>query len=168
MREHANDLIGCLSVEESAAVDENAAAVRYESIERAVVDDNDLDVLLTETGNAQDRLGVILEQLLDFRVADDRRSGPRLSLRAEQDACRHKRDHACCWRWLARPASCAGTNHVAGLRIAARNLVVASRVSMWPGSRLIAGFQVAGTVPEMRRQRGGNNALRKGDMQCWI
>ena len=54
------------------AVDEDAPAVGDKGVERAVVDDDDLDVLLCEAGGAQDRLRVVAQQLLDLGVADDR------------------------------------------------------------------------------------------------
>ena len=44
------------------------------ALKDALVDDDDLHVLLRKAGSAQDRLGIVAQQLLDFRVADDRRS----------------------------------------------------------------------------------------------
>ena len=74
VREHADDLVRRLRVHQRAGIDEDAPAVRHEGVERAVVDDDDLDVLLREAGGAQDRLGVVAQQLLDLGVADDRRA----------------------------------------------------------------------------------------------
>ena len=58
-------------------------AIHHEGVERAVVDDGDLDVLLREAGGAQDGLRVVAQQLLDLGVADDRKSG-RQALRARR------------------------------------------------------------------------------------
>ena len=54
--EHADDLIRRLRLHQRAAVDEDAVAVGDEGVERTVVDDDDLNILLRETGRAQDRL----------------------------------------------------------------------------------------------------------------
>ena len=72
VRQHADDLVGRFRVQQSAAVYENAPPVRDEGVERAIVDDDDLNILLREAGCPQDRLGIFLEQLLDLRIADDR------------------------------------------------------------------------------------------------
>ena len=82
VREHADDLVRRLGVDQRAGVDEDAPAVHHEGVERAVVDDDDLDVLLREAGGAQDRLRVVAQQLLDLGVADDRQPGGRLCARA--------------------------------------------------------------------------------------
>ena len=71
VREHADDLIRRLRFHQRAAVDEDAPTVCHERVERAVVDDDDLNVLLCKTRRAQNRLRVLPQQLLDFRVADD-------------------------------------------------------------------------------------------------
>ena len=57
-----------------AVIHEDAAAVRDEGVEDAVVDDHDLDVLLFEARGAQDRPGVVAQQLLGLGVAEDRRA----------------------------------------------------------------------------------------------
>ena len=46
VREHADDLVRCGRLEQGAGIDENAMAVHHEGIERAVVDDDDADILL--------------------------------------------------------------------------------------------------------------------------
>ena len=74
VREHPDDLVGSIRVQQRAGIDEYAATVRNESIERAVIDNDDLDILPREPGDPQDRLGIFFEQLLDFRVANDRRT----------------------------------------------------------------------------------------------
>ena len=79
VREHADDLVRRLRFHQRAGVDEDAAAVGDEGVERAVVDDDDLDVLLGEPGGAQDRLGVFAQQLLDLGVADDRQAAAALA-----------------------------------------------------------------------------------------
>ncbi len=74
VREHADDLVRRLRVHQRAGIDEDAAAVGDEGVEGAVVDDDDLDVLLGEPGGLQNRLRVFAQQLLDLGVADDRRA----------------------------------------------------------------------------------------------
>ena len=54
------------------------------ALKRAVVDDDDLDVLLGEAGGAQDRLGVVAQQLLDLGVADDRQAAAGFALGARR------------------------------------------------------------------------------------
>ena len=44
--EHADDLVRRLGVEQRAGIDEDVAAVHHEGVEAAVVDDDDLDVVL--------------------------------------------------------------------------------------------------------------------------
>jgi len=78
--QHADDLVRCLRLQQRTVVDEDATAVSNERVERAVVDDDDLDILLLQTGGAQDRPGVFAQQLLGLGVAQHRRSlllGPR-------------------------------------------------------------------------------------------
>ena len=65
---------GVLRLHQRAGIDEDAAAVGDEGVEGAVVDDDDLDVLLFQAGGAQDRRGVVAQQLLDLGVADQRRA----------------------------------------------------------------------------------------------
>ena len=66
----------------------------HEGVERAVVDDDDLDVLLREAGGAQDRLGVFAQQLLDLGVAQDRRAaGSRSGARRRDCIAERQRQH---------------------------------------------------------------------------
>ena len=74
VREHADDLVRRLRIHQRAGIDEDAAAVGHEGVEGALVDDDDLDVLLGQTGRLQNRLGVFAQELLDLGVADDRRA----------------------------------------------------------------------------------------------
>ena len=46
VREHADDLVRRLGFEQRAGIDEDVPAVHDEGVEGAVVDDDDLDVLL--------------------------------------------------------------------------------------------------------------------------
>jgi len=87
VRKHADDLVRCLRFEQCAAVDEDATAVGDESVERTIVDDDGLHVLLGESRRAQQRLGIISEQLFDFGIADDRRT----LLRMRGNIGRHQR-----------------------------------------------------------------------------
>ena len=101
---------GVFDVDQRAGVDEDAAAVHDEGVEGAVVDDDDLDVLLGEAGGAQDRLRVVAQQLLDLGVADERQAARQLCARAGVTAATasrstratanavSKRQRARCWR----------------------------------------------------------------------
>ena len=115
VRQHANDLIRRLGLHQCAAVDEDAAAVGDERIERTIVDDDDLHVLLRKSRRPQDRLRVFSEQLLDFRVADDGRS---LLLRmggsagADERGRGHEGDETRRWRRSPRPDRSLGCSHV--------------------------------------------------------
>jgi hypothetical protein len=51
-----------------------ASASRSRSLESALVDDHHLDVLFFHAGGAQDRPGVVAQQLLRLGVAQDRRA----------------------------------------------------------------------------------------------
>ena len=61
MRENADNLVRRLGFEQRAGIDEDVAAVHDESVEGAVVEDDDLDVLLGEAGCLQDRRGVVTQ-----------------------------------------------------------------------------------------------------------
>ena len=74
VRKHADQLVRRFRLQDRAVIDEDAAAVGNEGVERAVVDDDHLDVLLLETGDAQDRPRVFAQQLLGLGVAQDRRT----------------------------------------------------------------------------------------------
>ena len=52
VREHADDLVRRLGIDQRAGIDEDVAAVDDEGVEGAVVDDDDVDVLLGEAGGA--------------------------------------------------------------------------------------------------------------------
>ena len=74
VREHADDLVRRLRLHHRAVIDEDAAAIGDEGVERAVVDDDHLDVLLFHSGGAQDRSRVVAQQLLRLGIAQDRRA----------------------------------------------------------------------------------------------
>ena len=81
VREHADDLVRRLGVEQRAGVDEDVAAVHDEGVEAAVIEHDDPHVLLGEPGRLQNRLRIVAQQLLDLGVADDRQAARRLFLR---------------------------------------------------------------------------------------
>ena len=56
------------------------------ALKRAVVDDDDLDVLLGKPGGAQDRLGVFAQELLDLGVANQRQALRVRGLRLRRNA----------------------------------------------------------------------------------
>ncbi len=74
MRHHADDLVRRLRLQDRAVVHEDAAAVGNEGVEDALVDDHHLDVLLFQTGGAQDRAGIFAQQLFGLGVAEHRRA----------------------------------------------------------------------------------------------
>ncbi len=98
--QHADHLVRRLGVHQRAGIDEDALGVDDEGVERAIVDDGDLDVLLGEAGGAQDRLRVVAQQLLDLGVANDRQPW-RQALRV------HRRRHDSGGRWAPRPTATA-------------------------------------------------------------
>ena len=91
-----------------AGIDEDVVRVHDESVERPVVDDHDMNVLVAETGNAQNGRRVFAQELLDLGVANHRDAGAGSGLRPQRGAGqRHpgndgKRDGA---RQLASPAA---------------------------------------------------------------
>ena len=89
--EHADDLVRRLGVHQRAGVHEDAAAVHDEGVERLVVDQRDLDVLLRETCGVQDRLRVVAHQLLDLGVADQRNAA-RQARRLGGNRRRHRQE----------------------------------------------------------------------------
>ena len=74
VRQHPDDLVRGVGLHHRAVVHENAAAIRDEGVENALVDDDHLDVLLFQAGGAQDRAGVVAQQLLGLGIAEDRRA----------------------------------------------------------------------------------------------
>ena len=68
------DLVRGLGLHQRSDVDENAPSVGHEGIEAAIVDDDDLYVLLGQPRNFQDRGRVISQQLLDLSIANDRQA----------------------------------------------------------------------------------------------
>ena len=72
MRQHADDLIRRFRLHHRAVIDEDAAAVGNEGVERAIVDDHHLDILFLHAGGAQDRPRVVAQQLLGLGVAQGR------------------------------------------------------------------------------------------------
>jgi hypothetical protein len=98
VRKHADDLVGVLRLDERPGIDENTPAVSHERVERAVIDDDHFHVLLRKACDAQDRLRIFTQQLLDFRIADDGRPFLRLRgrMRKAERSCGCQRNHAYC------------------------------------------------------------------------
>ena len=71
MRDHADDLVGRLGLQQRARVDEHAAA-GDEGVEARIVDENDVDARLRQSCGLEDRPGVVAHQRLDLGVAHDR------------------------------------------------------------------------------------------------
>ena len=91
VRQHADDLVRGLRLHDRAVIHENAAAVGDEGVEGALVDDHHLDVLLFQTGGAQDRPGIVAQQLLGLGVAEHRRA-PVLLRKRRQTGASGQRD----------------------------------------------------------------------------
>ena len=70
--QHADQLVRRLRLHQRAVIDEDAAAVGDKSVEGGIVDDDHLDVLLFHARGAQDRPGVVAQQLLRLGVAQHR------------------------------------------------------------------------------------------------
>ena len=159
VREHADDLIRRFRVHQRAAVDEDAAAVGDESVERAVVDDDDLNILLGEARAAQDRLRVFPQQLFRLGVADDRWPFA-LRLRGNAGANERGRGHhghkARRWRRSPRPDTSLSSDHV---RLASHHFPAQPSGAPEDGQRGTitsdCGASVTDLPAEMRRQRGG-------------
>ena len=116
--EDADELIGRFRFHQRAGVDEDVVRIHHESVERSVVDDDDMDVLVGETGDAQNRLRVIAQELFDLGIANDRDAGIGSGLRPHRDAPQRnrgssgERDGARSWPrppWLARRS---GNDHL--------------------------------------------------------
>ena len=69
---YADDLVRRLGFDQCAGIDEDAASIHHEGVERAVVENDDADVLLRQAGGAQDRRGIFLEQLFGLGIANNR------------------------------------------------------------------------------------------------
>ena len=62
---------GVFASQQRAGVDDHAPAARHEGVEVVVLDEHDLRVARAEAGGREDRLGVVAQERLDLRVADD-------------------------------------------------------------------------------------------------
>ena len=134
----------------------------------AVVDDDDVDVLLRETGGAQDRLRVVAQQLLDLGVADQRN--------AARQALRARRRDATSATAIANAVSSAsaraagvrrraliGLSAFGHVRSGSRAQCSANLVA--PPGRVNAGpdhVSVARLVPERRAVRSGRMRQQRG------
>ena len=144
----------------------------------AVVDDGDLNVLLGEARGAQDRLGVVAQQLLDLGVANDRKAG-RQALRARgrrrdgggwnkrDRERRQQRDRARGWRRPPHLDSAFGLSHV---RLESLNPMFSQTSGApregqrEPRSLVVARLAAPNTVRSgrMRQQRGRRRARHSG------
>jgi len=172
VRQHADDLVRRVRFHQRAGIDEDAVAVGDESVERAVVDDDGLHVLLGEAGCLEERLRVLLEQLLDLGVADDR-PGPLRTRRracAGERGCGHERDGTRRWRRRPRPDRSLGSGHV---RLVSHHFPAQPSGAPRARStrfrpRFLARPRRWELGAEMRRQRGGIAARRHGLRPCWM
>ena len=72
VRDHADHLIGCLRLHQRAGVDEDVAAIEHEGVEGVVLHDADLDAPRAEASRMEDGPRVVVEQVLNLGVADQR------------------------------------------------------------------------------------------------
>ena len=72
--EDADHLVRRIGLHERAGVHEDVAAVDDEGVEGIVVDDAHRDAAGAEPGSLEDLLRVVVEERLDFRIADERQA----------------------------------------------------------------------------------------------
>ncbi len=77
----ADELVGAAAVENGAGIDEDAAAIGDEGVEGAAVDDDDVGLAAADIGDAEQRPGIVAQQILDLGVADDRQAARHLRAR---------------------------------------------------------------------------------------
>src|SRR5262249_15882097 len=122
VREDPNDLVRRLGVEQRAGVDEDMTAVHDESVERTVTENDDPDVLLSQSRGAQDRLRIISQQVFDLGIADNRHAprcavlgANRVNAWSAPGSANGNRGKQCdspgCWRLTPRPDRCAVQGH---------------------------------------------------------
>ncbi len=70
VRDHADDLVRRLGLQQRARVDEHAAA-GDEGVEARIVDQDDVDARFRQAGGLEDRPRVVAHQRLDLGVAHD-------------------------------------------------------------------------------------------------
>ena len=71
VRDHADDLVRRLGLQQRAGVDEHAAA-GDEGVEARIVDQDDFDAGLRQARRLEDRPRIVAHQRLDLGIADDR------------------------------------------------------------------------------------------------
>ena len=72
VRDHADHLVRRLRLHQRAGVDEDVVPVEHEGVEGIVLHDAHLDAPRSESRRAEDRARVVVEQVLDLGVADER------------------------------------------------------------------------------------------------
>ncbi len=70
----ADDLVGDLGLRESARMHVDAAPVDHEGVEGLIVDDAHRHAPAAEAGRLEDRLRVVVEEVLDLGVANERQA----------------------------------------------------------------------------------------------
>ena len=70
--DHADHLVGRLRLHQRAGVDEDVAAIEHEGVEGVILHDAYLDAPGAEAGRMEDGARVVVEQVLDLGVADQR------------------------------------------------------------------------------------------------
>ena len=70
VREHADDFVRRLGVEQRASINEDVTAIHHEGIERAIAEHDDPDVLLGKSGGVQDGLRIVAQTAVDLGVAN--------------------------------------------------------------------------------------------------
>src|SRR5262245_12772535 len=70
MRDHADDLIGCLRIHYGTGMNEHVVPVDDKGIESAVIDDVNVDRLAAQSGGVEDRLDIVLDKPFGLGIAD--------------------------------------------------------------------------------------------------
>ncbi len=113
--EHANDLVWRFRFHQCAGVDENVMRVHHKRVERPVVDDDDMDVLVAQPRHLEDGLGIVTQKLLDLGVANDRQAavgwGLRACRRLSQRKCGGGREGDDARRWPRQPRLARRSRH---------------------------------------------------------
>src|SRR5579872_2287777 len=84
--QNADDLVGSRRLHQGANIDEDAVSIHHEGVETFVLDDDNVDVLIAQTGNAKDRRRIIAQELFDFGIANHRNASIGAGLRTRWEA----------------------------------------------------------------------------------
>ena len=69
-----NQLIGCSGLDDQPGIEKHLLAARNKGVDLFVANQVDADIFGIEPSGNQNRIGVLAQDLFDFRVANERRS----------------------------------------------------------------------------------------------